>query len=199
MGIISYLTDPGKKYITSALKKGAAVLLLILFIFNGGGYRVLISYLQDKEDTEFAKTLDNGNYNDEDLVTVKVALNLPYQGNSENYERVYGEINLNGQVYNYVKRKVINDTVVFLCIRHETKSELQQIENDYFGKINNLPGKDSNKKLLIYKQTVSDFDSYSFLVTHGFPQSGNDFNLHHAVILEYQYIPVDGEPPKCTI
>lgn len=199
MSIILYLVDPHKQYITSALKKVSAVLLLILFIFNAGGYRVLISYQQEKEDFEFAKALDRGNYNDEDLVAVKVPLNLPYQTGSENFVRVNGEINWNGQVYNYVKRKVINDTIVLLCIKHETKSELQQIVNDYFGNINDLPGKDSNKKPLIYRQIVSDYDTYSFLATGGFSRSGNDFSLHHPVVLKYQYIPVKGEPPKYTV
>ncbi|HRI19942.1 MAG TPA: hypothetical protein PLA68_03270 [Panacibacter sp.] len=196
MGIVKYLADPGKMYIKTALKKGAAILLLILFVFNGGGYRVLISYMQHKEDAEFVTYLDNENYNEEDLVEVKVPLNVPYQSNWKNYERVNGEINLNGQVYNYVKRKVYNDTMIFLCIRHETKTELQQIENDYFGKINDLSGNDNNKKALIYKQTVSDFDSDAFINIPAFHGIARGFNLHNDAFLKHLYIPVHGHPPK---
>ncbi len=176
------------------MKKIAAILLLTLFVFNTIGYRLFISFVQDKADAAFVGKLDKGNYNDEDLITVKIPINLPYQNNWKEFERVDGEIKLNGQVYKYVKRKVYNDTMILLCIQHETKTKLEQKANDYFGKMNDLPGND-NKKADAFKQLLSDYDTvadaHSFSVTGKTP----DFNLHNEAALLLNFIPLHGQPP----
>jgi len=141
------------------LKKLAAILLLALFVFNTIGYRLLVEYALNKADNNLEARLDKGHFNESDLITIKVALNLPYQTNQKDFERVNGEINLNGTIYKYVQRKVYNDTLILQCIPHEEKTELQQKANDYFGKVNDLPSSnDNNKKAEVFKQLSGDYD-----------------------------------------
>ncbi len=60
--------------------------------------------------------IDNDNYVDENLVEVKVPINMQYFANWKNYERCDGEIEYEGTHYNYVKRKLSNDTLSIASI-----------------------------------------------------------------------------------
>lgn len=66
-------------------------------------------------------------------------LHLPYMSNWSKYERIDGEIEFDGVHYNYVKRKVTNDTLYLLCLPNKTKSELYSSFYDYAEKVNDIP------------------------------------------------------------
>ncbi len=180
------------------MKKLTAILLLTLFVFNTIGYRLWTEYAQNKADLNFETKLDNGHYNEEDLISIKVPLNLPYQTNWKEFERVDGEISLNGKVYKYVKRKVYNDTLILVCISHQEKTKLQEKANDYFGKVNGLPGNETNKKAQAIKQLVSDYDvNHQYKYSYNFKPSSSFLITKNEVCLQ-QYIPLIGQPPEVT-
>ncbi len=72
---------------------------------------------------------DAQQYSDDELISIKTTLNLPYYSSSADYERAYGSININGQDYEYVKRRVFNDTLELLCLPNHTKTKLQSLTN----------------------------------------------------------------------
>ena len=72
------------------MKKLAAILLLAIFAFNTIGYRLLFDVLETNADATFTAKLDEGNYDTKDLITVKVPINMPYQVNRTDFERVDG-------------------------------------------------------------------------------------------------------------
>lgn len=98
-------------------------------------------------DTKLEKAVDNQLYNTEDLFTLKIPLNLPYQNLPSNFERVNGEITLNGETYMFVQRKVERDTMYLQCIRNTEKNILTQRSNDYFSKMNDVAGNNDTKKI----------------------------------------------------
>src|SRR6185295_4704314 len=89
--------------------------------------------------------LDKDHYNESELIELKVAIHLPYQTSWSHFERYDGEVQLNGILYKYVKRKVINDTLVLLCIPNQEKMNLQTAKNDFFKNTNDLANTDSKK------------------------------------------------------
>jgi len=153
----------------------------------------------NKADKSFEAKLDKGSYNESELITVKIPLNLPYQSNSRDFERVNGEVNVNGTVYKYVQRKIFNDTLILQCIPHEEKTMLQQKAKDYMGKINDLPGNDNNKKAEAYKQLFSDYDVNGSAQTYYTTRKHADFNIFPDANLSHQYLPVNGQPPDFSI
>ena len=178
------------------MKKTAAILLLLLFLFNTIGYRLFILYAEDEADEFFSSRLDNGYYSDDDLVTVKVPINLPYQTNWNNYERVNGQVKLNGQLYNYVKRKIYNDTMIYLCIRHDSKAIIEQKANDYLGKVNDVPANDNTKKTDAFKQFFSDYNTHSALKISFFINTVNSYNLYLTKYLPELHIISPDQPPQ---
>lgn len=107
-----------------------AILFLLILVFNFVGYRVVIAYMQEGNNTAVEKQLDRKEYSDEELVSIKTTLNLPYYSSSPEFERVYGSVNIKGVVYDYVKRRVYNDTLELLCLPNSAKTGLQNINND---------------------------------------------------------------------
>jgi hypothetical protein len=112
------------------LRKIAAILLLLLLLFNWYGYRIVISILQQKEDRKLQTLIDQSRYDESDLLEIRVPLNMPYLQRVTENERLYGEIEIDGKLYSYVRRIVNSDTVILQCINPKSKTLLQTLDND---------------------------------------------------------------------
>ena len=108
--------------------------------------------------TRLESKLDDGRFNDADLVALKIPLNLPYNNNWAEFERVNGEITIGNITYKYVKQKVFNDTLILLCIPHDSKTIIEQNTADYSGKVNGIPMNEGGKKADVLKKQMSDYD-----------------------------------------
>lgn len=124
--------------LSTALKKIIAILLLALHVFNFAGYGAVFNLLQQRASTQIVDMLDKGAYDETELMEVKIPFPLPYATNWKEYERCDGEFEISGVIYNYVKRKLCNDTLFLLCIpNHEmmkiatAKSDFAQVSNDF--------------------------------------------------------------------
>jgi hypothetical protein len=92
----------------------------------------MIDYMQRQHATVLEAQLDREQYHDEDLLSLKVPLHLPYVTGSPDYERVRGSIEIEGITYEYVKRRVHRDTLELLCLPNRGKMHLQSAENEFF-------------------------------------------------------------------
>jgi hypothetical protein len=144
------------------LKKIAAILLICLLLFNWYGYRFVTSYLQKKADGQLEARLDVNDYNEAELLEIRIPLNMPYQNNSSSFERHYGEINLDGKIYTYVKRKIEDGYLVLKCISNDVKQKIKKADNILFTVNNGLDqennGKSNSPANNIFKNLLSDFD-----------------------------------------
>jgi len=112
------------------LKKIAAILLILLLFFNWYGYRIVIAVLQDVADQKLESRIDNFEYDESQLIEITINLDMPYQERFTDFERHYGEIEIDGKSYTYVKRKIAGDVAIFKCIANKSKQELTNIKND---------------------------------------------------------------------
>ncbi|MDB5211586.1 MAG: hypothetical protein JWQ30_2413 [Sediminibacterium sp.] len=152
------------------LKRVAAILLLGILLFNFGGYRLFTNYLENRADSKLEASLDKNEYNESDLISIKVAANLPYLANSETYERIDGEITIKGITYNYVKRRLYNDSLELLCIPNMDKTGVKRAGNDFYRLANDIANNNPSKKSTgnnhthLTKFSVQDFtdDHHSF-------------------------------------
>jgi hypothetical protein len=117
-----------------------------MLFFNWFGYRLLADILQEQADIELEARLDQHDYDDSQLLEMRVTLNLPYQTNWTDFERVDGEIEIDGIHYKYVKRKVQDGQLVLLCLPNENKMRLQTARDDFFKLVNDLQHPSQNKK-----------------------------------------------------
>ena len=146
-----------------SLKRLFAIFFLLLLLFNTIGYRLYFYYAQQMADKALTTALDDGTYDHKDLVVIKVPLSLPYQSDWKEFERIDGEIDINGETYKYVKRKVVNGTLVLLCLPDHHKARLENAKEEFFKLVNDmqsqLPVKSTNQSGKVYfSMLFSDFD-----------------------------------------
>jgi hypothetical protein len=156
------------------VKKVTALFFITLFLFNLFGYRLVVQYMQQKVSDQLEARLDRNLYNESQLIELKVPLHLPYQTNWSAYQRFDGEIEVEGIMYKYVKRKVANDTLYLMCIPNTKKMNLETAKNDYFKLSNDLTQnnnskKSDNSKTISFKSLQGEYDEYSFALNNIIP------------------------------
>lgn len=121
------------------LKKITAILLLGIFLFNWGGYRLLTRFMEVRADLQLQIQLDDNKYEASQLVSLKVPVtHLSYYNNSKEFETINGSIELNGVRYKYVKRRIYNDSLEVLCIPDAATMQLKAAKNNFFAVVNGL-------------------------------------------------------------
>lgn len=86
--------------------------------------------MESSSNAYLEKKVDQNRYDESDLINIKTKLNLPYYTSSDHYERAYGSINIDGAIYQYVKRRVYKDTLELLCLPNQTSRKLQSVKNE---------------------------------------------------------------------
>ena len=132
-------------------------------MFNWIGYRFVVDYLQHKADVQLEARLDKSQYDESQLIELKVRIHLPYQTSWAEYERYDGEISINGTLYKYVERKVSDDTLYLKCLPNTQKMHLETAKDEYFKNTNDLAQnsnsqKSGNSKATVFKNLIGDFD-----------------------------------------
>ena len=90
----------------------------------------MIAVLNDHADTRLESQIDKSDYDESQLIEIKVAMNMPYQERFTDFERHYGQIEIDGKSYTYVKMKIAGDMAIFKCIPNESKQLLKTINNE---------------------------------------------------------------------
>lgn len=161
-----------------------------------------MQWMEQKADAHLEARLDNNNYNESDLITIKVSLNMPYQNGWSDFERYDGEVEKNGKIYKYVKRKVQNDSLILLCIPHETKMSLQAAKDDFYKLVNDLqqnnsPKKGNDKKTTfknLLSEYVQEIKSWSL---NAHTRLSQQYFVENNSSNSTGYYLLPGQPPDC--
>ncbi|HLP37957.1 hypothetical protein [Lacibacter sp.] len=137
----------------------ASIFFLTILLFNWFGYRVVMDYVQQKADTHFEQKLDNKEYDAAALIEVRAPVNLPYQTDWKEFERVSGEITINGMHYKYVERKLEGGEMIYKCIPDEGKARLVNARENFFKLVNDLQTQQKQKS---GKQPAPSYKTFSF-------------------------------------
>lgn len=135
------------------LKKIYSILFLSLLLFNGVGYKLLVSYLQQNATQQLAKAIDEKLYDESDLIEIKTSLNMPYVADID-YQNVSGTIEIKNIHYQYVKRKIQDNVLYLLCLPNHTTTALAKSQSDVelgITKQNNQSDKQNNLLLILKK------------------------------------------------
>ena len=133
------------------LKKPIAILLLSIYLFNLCGYSLIFGYFIRQSEQKLTQQLDQNKYSESGLVEIAIPLHLPYIQNSSGFERVDGAIENNGIHYNYVKRRVFNDTLYILCLPNQQKNQLAKAKSNYACQVNDFAGSKKEKESAVKK------------------------------------------------
>jgi hypothetical protein len=159
----------------------------------------LFNALQQKADKELVAKLDKADYNESELITVKVSLSMPYLTNWDDFKRTDGEITFNGKIYHYVKEKIFNGELILMCLPDVQKMNLQTAKNDFFKIQNDLQNntKNSGENSHVVKFSISDYIKTENLVNVFALNSKVDFcNNNYFAPLQKGNNLIPEQPPK---
>ena len=146
---------------------------MCILLFNMFGYLLLTDCMQQKSDVQLEARLDSNQYDEAQLIELKIPLHLPYQTARTSYERYYGEIRKDGIAYTYVKRKLCGDTLYLKCIPNTRKMQLEAAKNDFLKNTSDLgwngSKKQGNQKSEGIKKLSGEYEQLPFLFQAGLP------------------------------
>ena len=183
------------------MKRIAAILLLGLLLFNWIGYQVYTAILQDHADKAMVASLDENNYSDADLISIKIpAVHLSGYVNSKEFQRIDGTVDIEGVQYNYVKRRYTQDSLELLCIPNRTSTSLQTAKNEFFKLVNDLQHPGQSKKADQHSNNFKGFSveyytelqAFAFSKLSGVSQKAAD---HYLLQMPAVYLTRAGQPP----
>jgi hypothetical protein len=158
---------------------------------------------ENSSDERILALLDKEEYEDTDLVCIRIPLSLPYQANWKEFERTDGEIQIRGTIYKYVKRKIENGELVLLCIPHHDKMKVNSARDDFFKFANDLAQNTSGSKSANNGHNVKNSLSDYYLGSIGtgkkyLPRIDNVFTFPRQVgnVLSVPHISPE-QPPDC--
>jgi len=123
-------------------------------VFNLVGYKVVLGYLQQHANAKMVEKLDSQVYDRASLTEVKIPVHLAYPMNDKEFQRYDGSVEIDGVTYNFVERKLQNDTLILHCITNTLADNIKKAGNDYNKSMNDFqPGqkgpKDTGSNLLL--------------------------------------------------
>lgn len=155
------------------VKRAVTILLMSILAFNWLGYRLLSSYLEHRSDVALVQKIDRQDYDESHLIELRVPLNAPYlSGSDTEFERIDGEVIIEGTHYNYVKRKVENGELVLMCIPNEGKTKILSSRVDFFKMVNDVDQSSEGKS-----KNTGSFKSF----TTEYRQENNSWNIPRLV------------------
>ncbi len=166
-----------------------------------GGYRLVFNAMEDHATAAFVQRLDDEQYDDQQLIEMKVPLPMPYQTNWADFERYNGEIEINGVHYNYVKRKVYNDTLILMCIPNQDKMKLNSAKEQFFSLVNDISADQKNvpqpAKPQLIKSITSEYQVVQNEIAISCPQvEGSGFIVTHSTIPLSVFVEQPFQPPR---
>jgi hypothetical protein len=180
------------------LKKIFAIAMLVVLVFNTGGYVLLFEYLIKRSDDFANEQIAKGLYKPDELVEIKIPVNLPDIEEQSDFQGISGQVKLSDNDYNYVAIKMTRDTMFLMCIPNYEKTRLvseniitaKNISDSPLGKKNHLP---------VVKKSGID-DNYYFPLTL-FKLAVNTTPLHKPgtdlkQIIPTAYLTTPAQPPE---
>jgi hypothetical protein len=180
------------------VKKLIAISLLLIQVFSLYGPIALYEYCLVQSDKLFNEQISQSRYKIDDLVEVKVPVQMPTIQDWKEYSYVSGQVQLKSGSYNYVKIKMTRDTIFLMCIPDYRTTKLinqnvidaRKIADIPVNKKERVPfGKTSGMSIYNY-HTIQ----YRFLTPFATLKKNVD-NSHSDIVKSY--IATPGQPPEC--
>ena len=137
------------------------------------GYKLWISYLENKSEDRLEAMLDLNQYKENELIKISLPLNNAYQNDWSEFKRVNGEISFDGKIYHYVKEKIQFGQLILLCLPDHDKMKLEAGVN----------GKHASPKIILSAVQDECIPAYSIIFepNQEIKESPTLGNLHCAV------------------
>lgn len=120
------------------------------------GYYFVYLGLRFHANTELTQRLDSESYSQDETITIKIPLSIPYWSDSEGFERVNGDFVHDGEFYKLVKQELKKDTLYIVCI-HDYKAKRNFNFMSGFAKLSTDVPVSTKSTLKLFGSLLKDF------------------------------------------
>jgi hypothetical protein len=178
------------------LKKVLSILLLVIFLFNVGGYYIVFWGLRFQADQQLAARLDANLYRADETIEIKIPVSLPYPVQEQGFQRIGGKFEYGGEYFQFIKSKYQGDTLYVVCIRDHEVKQLETTMTDYVRLANALPGS-ANKALNLLGKLIKEFCSQDTTdISHNYGYSMTFLFGETCALLPAPVIRIQAPPPR---
>ncbi len=178
-----------------SLKKTLTIALLVIFLFNVGGYYLIFLGWRLNAHEELVKRLDAGNYTPQETVEIKIPITLPYPLQQTDYERTNGKFEYQGDHYKLVKQKLANDTLYVVCIKDRQLKQIDEALNNYSKLANDLPVSEKTNSQSLVKLLKEYEPQLSFELVSNAGWMTQTFFPSEVTDISEIYLSVQSPPP----
>jgi hypothetical protein len=185
------------------LKQFAAILIIGILCFNFFGYKVYYHFAMQNADETISKAINTQSFDNSETVTYKFsAKQLPYYTNSKHYEAANGEVEVNGTSMAYVKKRIYQDSIEYVCLPNHQKTQIRNARDEFFKLVNDLNNLTQNKSSK--KQTNTVVKPFSFeattlsdgkIQTNSAVKTKKEYNSFNSINLSKPYLAYNTPPP----
>jgi hypothetical protein len=127
------------------------------------GYYGLFIGLEYRHDMAMTSRFERNDYSEDQTISFKVPLSVPYANDQQEFERVDGKFEYDGESYRLIKQKYANDTLTVVCYRDHQNSVIADAMSDYVKTFANAPSeKQSDSKVTV--SFIKDYIAQTFSI-----------------------------------
>lgn len=129
-------------------------------LFNSLGYQVLSHFLQERATQQVQAQIDEGGYEQTALLEMSVSLDLPYTTNWTDWEKMEGDVQIDGIHYRYVERKLADGRMYVRCLPNTPKQNVLNARDAFFKMAYDINKQTENKKSsgVFVSNYIGDYD-----------------------------------------
>lgn len=141
------------------MKRVASIFLVLVHLLNIFGYPGLFFGWEAFNTQQVQYELDSDIYAGSEAITFRIPLALPYSSNHDNYERVNGVFEYEGDIYRLVKQKLYNDTIYVICSKDRVGKHIKDAIEQLAHSMNEDPAGSKTSSGKALTNVVKDFET----------------------------------------
>lgn len=135
-------------------------LLLILLLFNLGGYHLVFTAMQVQANRELSVRLDEGNFSDQETITLTIPFALPYPIQETGFERTRQHFAIGDEHYQVVGQSFDNDVLTIVCVKDRESKDIADMVNAFDAQQTDASGPVS----VITAKTIQEYISTQIII-----------------------------------
>jgi Txe/YoeB family toxin of Txe-Axe toxin-antitoxin module len=139
------------------MKRVITLGILFLFLLNAVGFYGIFLGVQFKIASEANRQFDEDQYTPSESISFQVPIAMPYSIEEQDFHRVTGEFEHQGEVYRLVKQKLHNDTLYIVCVKDTKSKKLNQALADYVKTFTDRPFSTKQQGTKLVYSIIKDY------------------------------------------
>lgn len=131
------------------MRRIVAIALLLLLLFNVLGFYGIFMGLQYQNRQQLVQRFDADQYDESQTITFKVPLSIPYAGDRQDYVRVDGEFEYEGEFFHMIKQRLSQDTLYVVCVNDQQSKRIHRALTDYVKTFSDDAGGQDQSKTIV--------------------------------------------------